>query len=108
MISIRRVAYMKLHITQEAANWYVNELELDTPTQIRLFPRYGGVGGIIPGYSVGINNDLPEVVHASSIVSGIKFFIEEKDAWYFDGYHLTIQFDEELNEPEFIYESQRR
>lgn len=95
---------MKLHITQDAANWYMDELELNTPTQIRLFPRYGGVGGIIPGFSIGINDDLPEVIYASSTVSDIQFFIEEKDAWYFDGHHLTIQFNEELHEPEFIYE----
>lgn len=96
---------MNLHITQKAADWYMDELELDTPTQIRLFPRYGGVGGIIPGFSVGINNDVPEVIHTSSTVSDILFFIEEKDSWYFEGHHLTIQFNEDLNEPEFIYQS---
>lgn len=95
---------MKLTITTAVAKWYVEELDLTTPTQIRLYPRYGGVGGIIPGFSIGINNDTPELIHASTSEQGIQFFIEEKDAWYFEGYHLSIQMHEEMHEPEFIYE----
>lgn len=94
---------MQLHITDEAAKWYMEELQLSTPTQIRLFPRYGGFGGIIPGFSVGINNDEPEDACASSIVDGIQFFIEENDHWYFDGYDVTIELNTDLNEPEFSY-----
>lgn len=96
---------MQLHITKDAAKWYVKELELSTPTHIRLFPRYGGVGGIIPGFSIGINNDEPESTHATSTVEGIQFFVEEQDAWYFEGYNVTIQLNTDLYEPEFTYTS---
>ncbi len=96
---------MNIHITKEAGIWYKEELELSTPTQIRLYPRYGGVGGIIPGFSIGINNDTPEAVYASFTIEDIQFFVEEQDSWYFDGYDLKVQLNKKLDEPEFIYES---
>lgn len=96
---------MNIHITKEAGIWYKEELELSTPTQIRLYPRYGGVGGIIPGFSIGINNDTPETIYASFTIEDIQFFVEEQDSWYFDGYDLKVQLNKELDEPEFIYES---
>jgi len=96
---------MNIHVTKEAAIWYKEELELTTPAQIRLFPRYGGVGGIIPGFSIGINNDQPKAIYASTTVEDIQFFVEEQDSWYFEGHHLKIQLNKNLGEPEFIYES---
>jgi len=95
---------MEIEVTREAAKWYKDELDLSASAHIRLFPRYGGVGGLIPGFSLGINLDLPEQIHASTDVEGITFFIEHKDAWYFqDKDHLKIDLNDELNEPEFIY-----
>lgn len=95
---------MKLHVTNEAAKWYINELDMNVPNQIRLFPRYGGVGGIVPGFSLGINNDDPKAVYASLEVEKILFFVEENDAWYFGEHDLTIQLDTDKDEPAFIYE----
>lgn len=96
---------MKLHVTDEAAAWYKTELELTMPNQIRLYPRYGGVGGIIPGFSLGISHDEPYAIFASRQVDDLLFFIEDNDAWYFGEHNLTIQYNKEMNEPEFIYET---
>ncbi|MFD1037878.1 HesB/YadR/YfhF family protein [Virgibacillus byunsanensis] len=94
---------MKLLVTKEAANWYKEEFDVQQPTSLRFYVRYG-FGGIIPGYSLAITTDKMDDVYASCEVGDITFFIKEKDAWYFDDKNLTIEFNQEKQEPEFIYD----
>ncbi|HLR73912.1 MAG TPA: hypothetical protein VK077_01490 [Virgibacillus sp.] len=95
---------MNIQVTSEAAKWYISELDLQPSSYLRFFPRYGGVGGLIPGFSIGISFDKPVHLHASTQVEGITFFIEQNDAWYFDEKNeLKIALNKTLNEPEFIY-----
>jgi len=95
---------VKLKIDEQAAEWYKNELQEVNINYVRFFPRYGGVGGLIPGFSIGINFDEPENILASYETKGITFFIEQSDAWYFEGKNeLTIGFDKKMNEPKFHY-----
>lgn len=96
---------MNIHITDEAISWYERELDIQPGDAIRFFVRYGGFGGRIPGFSLGINVEAPNNIYASASKNGINFFIEETDAWYFDQVDLTVQFDTELKEPQFIYKS---
>nr|WP_010530729.1 hypothetical protein [Lentibacillus jeotgali] len=93
---------MSLSITHEAADWYKKEFDIDDQSYLRFFVRYG-FGGQIPGFSLGVGYDVPDNMFASSNVNGIMFFIENKDAWYFDGKDLTIQLDDTTREPKFIY-----
>ncbi|RYG71816.1 hypothetical protein EU245_12715 [Lentibacillus lipolyticus] len=94
---------MKLNVTAKAAKWYKEEFNTGKDTYLRLFVRYG-FGGLIPGFSLGISRDTPDNVFASDRADGITFFVEDADAWYFDGHNLTIQMDEKEQEPAFIYE----
>lgn len=94
---------MQIHITNEVANWYKTELELQSGDYIRFFPRYGGVGGNIPGFSIGINNDEPIDSETLLEVDQISFYIEKKDKWYFEDKDLKVTLNKRLNEPEFEY-----
>lgn len=94
---------MEIKVTEEAATWYKNELEIDGKGFIRFFPRYGGVGGHIPGFSIGINQDSPETAFSSTELNKITFYVEDKDAWYFEGVNLKVAFNKDLNEPKYIY-----
>src|SRR5690625_372386 len=95
---------VKLKINNQAADWYKNELKEVKTNYVRFFPRYGGVGGLIPGFSIGINFDEPENILASFEAKGITFYIEQSDAWYCDGKtELNIEFDEKMKEPQFNY-----
>ncbi|GAA0611669.1 HesB/YadR/YfhF family protein [Virgibacillus siamensis] len=93
---------MNLHISENAAKWYKQELDIETSANVRFFVRYG-FGGIVPGFSLGVGFDEPVTIHASHESAGITFYIEEKDAWYFDGNDLSVQMNNKLNEPEFKY-----
>lgn len=96
---------MKLSISKEAAEWYEHEYDINAPTSLRIYVRYGGVGGLIPGFSIGLNLEEAKKtdIYVDSSVSQIHFFIVESDAWYFENHHLHIDFDQELIEPKFIY-----
>lgn len=94
---------MKLSISKVAAKWYKDELSIENKENIRFFVRYGGIGGIIPGFSLGLQFDIPQDTYVSTTVEDITFFIEQKDAWYFTDNDLNIQMNHKLHEPEFIY-----
>lgn len=94
---------MDIHMTTEAAEWYKEELSIQTPGYVRFFPRYG-FGGHIPGFAIGINQEEPEEIHVSTKEADITFYIETKDAWYFDDIEkLAIDYNEKLDEPELNY-----
>lgn len=95
---------MNLEITDQAIEWYKNEYEIKEDTMLRLFVRYGGVGGLIPGFSLGISLESPDEIHIKKTAGNLTFYIEEKDTWYFEDKNLYIGFNEDLHEPEFIYE----
>ncbi|MBP2077760.1 HesB/YadR/YfhF family protein [Oceanobacillus polygoni] len=94
---------MNLKVSTEAAKWYKEELDIKDTTQLRFFVRYGGVGGKIPGFSLGLKLDKPQSTHASTEVENITFYIEEADAWYFEESNLEVHLDEQRNEPIMEY-----
>jgi len=95
---------MEIKINEEAVNWYRKELQLEKGDYLRFYPRYGGVGGNIPGFSIGINTSKPIDIQAESNQDGITFYVEKEDSWYFDEKNLIIDFDEQLKEPTFAYD----
>ncbi|MFD1018314.1 HesB/YadR/YfhF family protein [Thalassobacillus hwangdonensis] len=95
---------MNVTVTEQAAAWYKDELEIEAGTAIRFFVRYGGVGGIQPGFSLGIKMDEPREPVADTEVNGIRFFIESEDDWYFDDHSLKVDYNEKWEEPDFHYE----
>ncbi|UJL48028.1 hypothetical protein KFZ58_09330 [Virgibacillus sp. NKC19-16] len=94
---------MKLQISKEVAKWYKKELDIKDSSQLRFYVRYGGIGGNVPGFSLGITKDEPEDVHTSEEVENIIFFIEKKDAWYFEEKDLKINLNRKIMEPKFNY-----
>ena len=95
---------MKLKISDQAAKWYIDELELPEGAYLRFFVRYGGVSTVQNGFSLGIIQEEPEAIAAEHSMNKITFYVEENDAWYFDGHDLFITFNEKSFEPEFLYE----
>lgn len=94
---------MEIQISEEAVNWYKEEFDVESAA-FRFFVRYGGVGDLIPGFSLGVNMESPNNPAVSTTVNGIRFFIEEADCWYFDNKNLNITLDEKQLEPQFAYD----
>lgn len=94
---------MNIKVTEEAANWYKQELHLEDNTTLRFFVRYGGVGGRIAGFSLGVKEETPDQIHASTTIDNIDYFVEESDAWYFEGSNLSVSYDSKRDEPIMEY-----
>lgn len=97
------VEHMNLTVTKEAAQWYEEELDIDDTTDLRFYVRYGGVGGLQPGFSLAIKLQEPAEPIAETTTGSIHFFIEADDEWYFDQHSLEVSFDSKWEEPSFEY-----
>ncbi len=98
---------MQLKVAEEAAQWYKDELELSDNDSLRFFVRYGGVGGLKPGFSLGVRPDIPQEPIAETTVDGVHFYIEQDDAWYFDNHSVKVTYDSKMQEPDFEYEEEQ-
>ena len=96
---------MDISISSEAVNWYKDALELEKDAYVRFFVRYGGVGGQLPGFSLGVSVEEPFEQHVLVTKENIHFYIEEADVWYFEEKDLHIGYDEKMEEPSITYES---
>lgn len=92
---------MKINMSDQAFQWYKEELALTQGDCIRFYIRYGGFNSFVKGFSLGMDKDVPEQSHTKVEKDGVTFFIEDCDTWYFDDKDLVIDFNEQLGEPEF-------
>lgn len=99
-----RSMVMNITISDKAATWFQNELDLSEGGFIRFFARYGGASPVQQGFSLGMSNEEPDTtIGPSKVVNGITYYILEKDLWYFDGHDLQVELNEDAQEPEYKY-----
>src|SRR5699024_1390014 len=103
MIICKSKCAMNIHVTKDAASWYKKAYDIYTAS-LRFFVRYGGFGGNVSGFSLGVLLEEPLNTHTSIKVNDILFFVTESDVWYFEDKVLHISYDEENNEPHFAYQ----
>lgn len=94
---------MNIRVTETAADWYKDELQLQEGQSLHFYVRYG-MGGRQPGFSLAIAADKKKEPAAETTVKGITFYVESEDDWYFDGADLYIDFNQEMQEPSFHYQ----
>ncbi|MBU7592323.1 HesB/YadR/YfhF family protein [Metabacillus halosaccharovorans] len=94
---------MKITIDNKAADWYINELQLEEGDTVQFFVRYGGCSNVQKGFSLGVVKQNPEEIGTSVESKGITFFVENRDLWYFDQHDLHVDLDEDAEEPVFQY-----
>ncbi|GKU82803.1 HesB/YadR/YfhF family protein [Niallia sp. NCCP-28] len=94
---------MKIFISDQAASWYKEEMNLKDGDYVRFFARYGGCSTVQQGFSLGISKEEPINIGISTEKFGITYYIEEKDVWYFDDSDFAAEFNAEANEPEYHF-----
>lgn len=98
---------MQLTISDKAQKWYIEELELTQGDGVRFFGKYGGSTNVHDGFTTGMQVVKPsEDVLAKVEHHGITFFTEKLDEWFFNGFDLSVEFDEALQEPCYVYKEQ--
>ncbi|TCP19759.1 uncharacterized protein YneR [Scopulibacillus darangshiensis] len=94
---------MKITVTDEAVDWFKEELEVTAGDHVRFFVRYGGNSTIQEGFSLGLTVEKPHNIAANTIEDDITFFVEDEDVWYFKDYDLKVDFEEKTGEIDFNY-----
>lgn len=81
---------MTIHVTDEAVDWLIDELDLDEGDTVRFFAKYGGNSVFQQGFTIGmtIGEANKSVVETSK--KNIKFQIDEQDIWFFDDQDLYV------------------
>ncbi|MRH44326.1 hypothetical protein GH741_16910 [Aquibacillus halophilus] len=95
---------MEMSITQPAAKWYIDEMNLEEGDFVRFYVRYGGHGGIVSGFSLAISNDEPNNPAVQTESMGVTFYVENSDVWYFDGLDFHIKYKRKDDEVDYVIE----
>ncbi|MDW0109475.1 HesB/YadR/YfhF family protein [Sporosarcina aquimarina] len=94
---------MNIYISNDAARWFAEEMDAESGDAIRFFARYGGSSPLHEGFSLGIMKELPDEVAVEFIEDGVRYYIETRDLWYFDGHDLHVGVNDELGELHYEY-----
>ncbi|GGG16578.1 hypothetical protein GCM10007425_08650 [Lysinibacillus alkalisoli] len=94
---------MQIIVTDEAKNWFAEEMEVETGDTIRFYARYGGSSPFHEGFSLGMTRDEPHHIGVKTVVDDITYFIEEDDLWFFNQHHLIVKVNEQLQELAYDY-----
>ncbi|TQR19499.1 HesB/YadR/YfhF family protein [Psychrobacillus vulpis] len=94
---------MKIFISPNALRWFKEEMEAKSGDTIRFYARYGGSSPLHDGFSIGMTMDTPVIPSVTVKNDDIMFFIEERDAWFFDGHDLYVDVDSKLDELAYSY-----
>ncbi|WP_432355538.1 HesB/YadR/YfhF family protein [Sporosarcina sp. A2] len=94
---------MNIHISQEAAQWFVDEMDVEAGNAIRFFARYGGSSPLHEGFSLGVISEHPDEVAVETSIGDVRYYIETRDLWYFDGHDLHIGVNPDLGELKYDY-----
>lgn len=95
---------MKIVISQEAMQWFKEDMEAQPGESIRFYARYGGSSVLHEGFSLGVTKEIPTNAAIELTLEDIHFFIEDKDVWYFDGHDLSVSLNSSSGEIEYSYQ----
>ncbi|MFJ5766426.1 HesB/YadR/YfhF family protein [Lysinibacillus sp. NPDC093210] len=94
---------MNIALTDEALQWFKNEMEVETGDTIRFYARYGGSSPFHEGFSLGMTREEPFEIGVQTKIDGVTYYIDEKDLWFFNDYNLHIDVDKQLYELKYDY-----
>ena len=94
---------MKINISEEALQWFKDEMEACTGDFIRFYARYGGSSPFHEGFSIGMNREEPHDIGVVDEIEGIRFYIEKDDLWFFNDHDLLVN----VRDDELQYEYQK-
>ena len=94
---------MNIILSDQAMDWFKEEMEAHSGDTIRFYARYGGSSPLHEGFSLGVTKEEPMEPSVKFTNQGILFYIEERDVWYFDGHDLHVDVDPKLQELAYSY-----
>lgn len=95
---------MEIKLSQQAIEWFKEEMEAESGDYIRFYARYGGSSPFHEGFSLGMNREQPHEVGIETVSQDIHFYIEKADEWFFNDHHLIVDIDTSNDELIYSYE----
>jgi uncharacterized protein YneR len=97
---------MELHITKKAAEALKSDLQHSPGHHVRFFVRLGGCSTVQSGFSLGVAKDEPKHPgpQKADSATGLTFYIEQEDEWFFDSHSLYVNYDEKEEIITYEYE----
>ena len=86
---------MKIHVTDEALQYFKDEMEAKKGDTIRFFAKYGGSTDLTQGFSVGVHMEEVERAAVEEVVDGIHFVVSDQDDWLFQGQDVKVSIQNE-------------
>jgi uncharacterized protein YneR len=82
---------MKLHVSNEAAQWFASEMDLKQGDFVRFVVKiYGGIPTAHQDYYLGLSIGKEGNIAVKEEVEGITFYFNEQDAWFLEDYSLKV------------------
>ncbi|WP_086315644.1 hypothetical protein A5821_003147 [Enterococcus sp. 7F3_DIV0205] len=94
---------MELTITPRAQQWFKDEVGVTSDSGIRFYGKIYGKTDVHEGFSIAMSVEAPDQPLVKEVIDGITYFIEETDDWFFKGYDLLVDYDEEKEEPQYKF-----
>ncbi|MRG87811.1 HesB/YadR/YfhF family protein [Salinibacillus xinjiangensis] len=96
----------QLSVSQEAAKWYMDEMDLEKGDYVQFFVKlYGGIPTVFPSYFLGISEGIEGNIAIQDEVEGITFYFNKEDSWFLDDHDLKVEL--KGDDPEFIFEERK-
>jgi len=95
---------MKIVLSDDALNWFKEEMDVESGNSIKFFARYGGVSPLHEGFSLGVRMEEPDEAAIQTEHNGVQYYIESRDVWFFVDHDLHVNVDPKLNELIYTYE----
>ncbi|KDN59061.1 MAG: adhesin [Exiguobacterium sp.] len=82
---------MKINVTEEALQFFKDEMEVKSGQTVRLFAKYGGSTDLTHGFSVGVITEDIDNAAVETEADGIRFVVAEQDEWLFQGQDVNVE-----------------
>ncbi|KRL92884.1 hypothetical protein FD10_GL000997 [Lactiplantibacillus argentoratensis DSM 16365] len=98
------VLVMKITITDLASKWFHDDMGVTTGNGVRFYGKTYGKTAVHSGFSIGImRDDEPHQPIAMVEKDGVNYYVNDRDEWFFKGYDLTVDYDEQNDGPKYDY-----
>ena len=95
---------MKLTMTPEIAQWFDDNMVVQEGDGIQVGVKIYSSSPINRNMGIVLQQRRPDQPVAEvTTPAGTKVFVDQQDAWFFEGYDLEIIFNEVLEGPDYIY-----
>lgn len=94
---------MNIIASKQASEWFKRETGVGNGRGVRFSVKVYGHSPIHDNFSLAMEINTPSRPAVQATHFDVMYYIEENDAWFFNGYDLEIGYDEKKDEPIYHY-----